>query len=156
MICRILSRNFSLMPCLRKSWGANILAITVIALSLTCFNSPHAAAHSPKIINGRTTDDNDDEQCSQAELYQYVEKVKKDIKAKWQPIKGFANRHVTVVFTVRQNGAIEDAKIIESSGSQEVDQSALDALKTTSPLAPLPKGAPEFIQIRYVFDWQVR
>ena len=140
--CKILNLNYLLMLCLLLSlaYGNNL---------------PVISADSPKIINGQTSDNNNDEQCSETDLYQYVEKIKKDIKAKWQPVKGFTDRHVTVVFTVRQNGLIEDTKIIESSGSQEVDQSALTALKAASPLSSLPKGAPEFIQIRYVFAWQV-
>jgi len=148
---KILSRNSLWRPCLHRSSSKIILAIAVIILIY-----PNAlAANNPKIINGNAADDNDNGQCSQSDLYQYVEKIKKDIRDKWQPVKGFADRHVTVVFTVRQNGVIEDAKIIEGSGSQEVDKSALDALKAASPLSPLPKGAPEFIQIRYVFTWQV-
>jgi TonB family protein len=126
-----------------------------LLISLIYYSSPVISANTSKIINGQTPDTDDDHQCSQSDLYQYVEKVKKDIKAKWQPVKGFADRHVAVIFTVRESGAIEDAKVVESSGSQEADMSALSALKAASPLPPLPKGAPESIQIRYVFSWQV-
>jgi TonB family protein len=152
MIYKTLNLNYSLMPYLRNF----LHMLTVAALSAGVTYCPYvAASDSPKIINGQTEDKEDEEQCSQADLNQYVEKIKKDIRAKWQPVKGFADRQVTVVFTVRQTGLIEDAKIIETSGSQEVDQSALSALKSASPLTPLPKGSPEFIQIRYVFSWQV-
>ncbi len=152
MIYRILSRNSLWMLCL-----LSFLAINMIFVGVDCIDPLAAtAADSPKIINGNAADDSNDEQCSESDLYQYVEKIKNDIRGKWQPIKGFADRHVTVIFTVRQNGVIEDAKIIEGSGSQEVDRSTLEALKAASPLAPLPKGAPESIQIRYVFTWQVR
>ncbi len=112
-------------------------------------------AASPNIINGKTPDDIDESPCSESELIEYVEKAKKSISNKWQPIKGFEDRSAVTVFTVSQNGSIEEARIVESSGSQAVDQSALDALKASSPLAALPKGAPESIQIRYVFAWHV-
>jgi TonB family protein len=114
-----------------------------------------AMAASPNIINGKTPDDIDESPCSESELFAYVEKAKKSISSKWQPVKGFEDRNAVAIFTVRQNGSIEDSKIIESSGSQAVDKSALDALKAASPLDSLPKGAPESIQIRYVFSWHV-
>lgn len=112
-------------------------------------------AANPNIINGKTPDYIDDNPCSESELIEYVDKAKKIISSKWQPVKGFEDRNCVAVFTVRQNGNIEEPKIVESSGSQAVDGSALAALKISSPLPTLPKGAPEFIQIRYAFAWHV-
>jgi len=131
---------------------SSVLGIYTLA---GCFGQIEAQAANPRIINGSTPDDIDDKPCSESELIAYVDKVKKDISTKWQPPKGFEDRNVTIVFTVKQKGAIEDPKVVESSGSQAVDQTALAALKASSPLAPLPKGAPESIQIRYVFSWHV-
>lgn len=130
----------------------SILGIYIMAGKLVVTEARAASRH---IINGRTPDDTDDKPCSESELIAYVDKIKKDISTKWQPPKGFEDRSVTVVFTVRQKGTIEEPKVVESSGSQAVDQTALAALTASSPLAPLPKGAPESIQIRYVFSWHI-
>ncbi len=118
------------------------------------FSAACLAAHS-NIINGKTPDDLDDSTCSESDLREYVQQAKKVISNKWLPLKGFEDRSAVAMFAVGEKGTIEEARIVESSGSQAVDQSALDALKLASPLPPLPKGAPESIQIRYVFSWHV-
>ena len=160
MIYKLLSRNSSLKLFFNKKslcldFSVNILIITVMIAALISSSNIQAASASPNIINGNTPDD-DANPCSEAELIDYVGKIKKDIGAKWQPVKGFEDRHVVVIFSVNQNGIIEESKVTESSGSQAVDQSALAALKLASPLTPLPKGAPPSIQIRYVFSWHVK
>jgi len=139
---------------LTKGLAAGCAAICIFYLWTN--SSPNALAASPNIINGSTPEDIDEESCSEAELLDYVEKAKKYIGSKWQPVKGFEDRNVVVVFTVKKNGKIEDEKIVAESGSQVADQNALNALKAASPLPALPKGAPESIQIRYVFSWHVR
>ncbi len=85
----------------------------------------------------------------------YMAKMKKDIQAKWTPPKGFDQRRVVAVFSIRKDGQIVDPEIVDGSGVQSVDQSALEALKLASPLDPLPEGAPYYVQIRYQFDWKV-
>jgi TonB family protein len=132
-----------------------VWAALAIALVLYFPGDFVAGSYAANIINGKTPEDADDKMCSEADLLDYVDKAKKDIGNKWQPVKGFEDRNVVVMFSVRQNGKIEDAKILEGSGSQAVDQTALEALKAASPLKPLPKEAPEPIQIRYVFSWHV-
>ncbi len=153
MIYKILNQNYLSKHFLIKWLGNSFAAICIFYIFTNLSLSTIAA--SPNIINGSTPADIDEQNCSQAELLDYVEKAKKYIASKWQPEKGFQDRNVVVVFAVKSNGSIEDERIIESSGSQAVDQSALAALKIASPLAALPKGAPEFIQIRYVFSWHV-
>ncbi|MBX9692791.1 MAG: TonB family protein [Cyanobacteria bacterium] len=85
----------------------------------------------------------------------YMTKMKRDIQAKWVPPKGFDQRKVVAVFSIRKDGQIVDPEIVDGSGVQAVDQSALEALKLASPLDPLPEGAPYYVQIRYQFDWKV-
>jgi TonB family protein len=153
MIYRILNPN-----CLLKHFLIKGIAVAFITTSAFCIGTDltlKVLAASPNIINGRTPEDLDEKVCSEEELLDYVEKAKKCIGRKWQPVKGFEDRIVVVTFTVKQNGKIEDEKIIEESGSQAVEESALAALKAASPLPALPNGGPESIQIRYVFSWHV-
>lgn len=86
----------------------------------------------------------------------YMSKMKKDIQAKWKPPKGMEQRVVVAVFSIMRDGTIKDPTIIDSSGADKVDDSAMEALKAASPLDPLPKGSPSYVQMRYKFEWKVR
>jgi TonB family protein len=82
-------------------------------------------------------------------------KMKQDIQKKWAPPKGLENRHVTTVFTILRDGTIVNPTIVDSSGDEDIDKAALQALHNASPLDALPLGAPKSVQIKYQFDWRV-
>ncbi len=48
----------------------------------------------------------------------------------------------TVAFNVDDDGTILQMQIVQSSGDQELDAAAVDAVSHSSPLPPLPAGAP--------------
>ncbi len=100
-------------------------------------------------------DGDDDAGAEQVDFEGYMKDMKKAIQAKWQPPKGIAQRTIVAVFSIQRNGTIVEADIVEGSGDAGIDQAALKALKDASPLAPLPKGAPGHVQVRYKFDWKV-
>ncbi|MBX9670791.1 MAG: TonB C-terminal domain-containing protein [Candidatus Obscuribacterales bacterium] len=85
----------------------------------------------------------------------YMTKMKRDIQAKWKPPKGFNEQRVIAVFSIKKDGTIANASIVDGSGSEPVDKSAMEALEAASPLDPLPQGSPPYVQIRYQFDWKV-
>ncbi len=85
----------------------------------------------------------------------YMAKMKRDIQAKWTPPKGFNEQRVVAVFSIKKDGTIANASIVDGSGSDSVDKSAMEALEAASPLDPLPQGSPPYVQIRYQFDWKV-
>jgi TonB family protein len=100
-------------------------------------------------------DEDDDNDGSNVDFAPYMATMKKTIQAKWVSPKGFDQKKVVAVFSILRDGRITEAELIESSGSAEIDKSAMQALKDASPLAPLPKGAPKHVQIRYQFDYKV-
>jgi len=100
-------------------------------------------------------DEQDSDADGHLDFQPYLAKMKKDIQAKWNPPKGFEERRVVAVFSIMRDGRIAEPSIVESSGLEAVDKTALDALQAASPLDPLPKGAPKSVQIRYKFDWRV-
>jgi TonB family protein len=100
-------------------------------------------------------DEDDDNDGSNVDFAPYMAAMKKSIQAKWVSPKGFDQKKVVAVFSIQRDGRITEAELIESSGSAEIDKSAMQALKDASPLAPLPKGAPKHVQIRYQFDYKV-
>ncbi|MCC7528040.1 MAG: TonB C-terminal domain-containing protein [Candidatus Melainabacteria bacterium] len=125
---------------------------------------PQAAANTPPAKTpakaaakeASDDDDNDDTPPQNVDMGPYIKEMKRLIQSKWTPPKGMQEKHVVSVFTIRRNGTIEDPTIVESSGTESVDESAMAALKAASPLPKLPAGSPQFIQIRYKFDWNVK
>lgn len=101
--------------------------------------------------------DDDDEKLGRGDVDFgiYMTKMKQDIQKQWHPPKGFENKHVACIFEIMRDGTIVDPVIAETSGVDDVDKSALVALHDSSPLDPLPEGAPPSVKIRYQFDWHV-
>ncbi len=117
------------------------------------------AAKSALSKNEKDDEDNDEESNDSGQALDfgsYMKKMKRDIQAKWAPPKGFNAQRVVAVFTIKKDGRIVEPQIVESSGKENIDQLALQALSQASPLDPLPKGSPSSVQIRYQFDWSVR
>ncbi|MCC6977562.1 MAG: TonB family protein [Candidatus Melainabacteria bacterium] len=115
-----------------------------------------SAAKPPAKAAKEADDDEDEGDPQNVDMTPYVAEMKRLIQTKWTPPKGMEEKRVVTVFTIRRNGNLEEPTVVESSGTESVDQSALAALKAASPLPPLPKGSPQFIQIRYKFDWKVK
>jgi len=118
------------------------------------------AVKSAPLKNEKNDDDDDDNESNNSgpalDFGSYMKKMKKDIQSKWAPPKGFNAERVIAVFTITKDGRIVEPQIVESSGKENIDQLALQALSQASPLDPLPKGSPSSVQIRYQFDWSVR
>ena len=115
---------------------------------------------APKITTKKAKVEDEDEeidysQVGNVDFGPYMTKMKKDIQAKWTPPKGFKDQRVVAVFTIKKDGSITNASIADGSGVPQIDESALAALKSASPLDPLPAGGPPYVQIRYQFDWTV-
>ena len=111
-------------------------------------------------VAAKTEEDDDDKDDSATgmgniDFGPYMTKMKKDIQSKWKPPVGLEQRKVAVVFSIYRDGTIAETNIVDSSGVESVDQSALEALKEASPLDRLPPGAPHSVRIRYQFDWKV-
>ena len=100
-------------------------------------------------------DDESDQPKADLDLKPYIATAKRLIQSNWSPPKGLENHKVIAVFTIMRNGSIQQAELTEPSNIAAVDKAALDALKASSPLPPLPAGAPRSIQLRYKFEWKV-
>ncbi|MDZ4835923.1 MAG: TonB family protein [Candidatus Melainabacteria bacterium] len=109
----------------------------------------------PKQEEKEDDDSYDGATFSNVDFGAYMDKMKKDIQAKWKPPKGFKEQKIVTVFSIKKDGTIANASIADGSGVETVDQSALEALQAASPLDPLPTGSPPYVQMRYVFEWKV-
>ena len=91
----------------------------------------------------------------------YVGAVRNRISSNWllamiSPSIMTAPR-VYVNFTILRDGHIDDVKIVQSSGTPEVDRSALRAVLASNPLGPLPPDYPSGkVTVEFYFDFHRR
>lgn len=103
------------------------------------------------VVRSAAEDEDDEDFDPKLDLRPYVTKMKADIQKRWVTPKGLESKRVTTMFSITREGKIVNPEIVESSGSEEVDKSALAALVAN--VDPLPKGSPRTVDIKYVFDW---
>lgn len=85
----------------------------------------------------------------------YMADLQRRIKKNWYPPKGNETRQTRIIFKVNKDGTISDLRIDKSSGVDAVDKAALEAARTASPVRPLPKGAPNQVDIQFTYDYNV-
>lgn len=68
----------------------------------------------------------------------YMKKITKIIKSNWEPPIKEPGTSTIARYTLNKKGEISNIKIIKSSGIIQNDESAINALKKSSPLPPLP------------------
>ncbi len=83
----------------------------------------------------------------------YLKEVGDQIKRHWHTRE--QNKVATwLEFKINRVGQVSDLTVTKHSESKEFDNSVLAALKNALPFAPLPKGAPGFINITVSFNEQ--
>ncbi|MEM1181112.1 MAG: energy transducer TonB [Acidobacteriota bacterium] len=71
----------------------------------------------------------------------YLDLIVGRISANWtRPPVGGDIKDARVYFRIEKNGTVKDLALRQTSGDESFDQSALLAVKASSPLPPLPKG----------------
>jgi TonB family protein len=58
---------------------------------------------------------------------------------------------VTMAFSVSQEGKLANMKVVDSSGDQQLDEAAREAIFLSSPFPTLPAGAPSWVRLRFHF-----
>lgn len=87
-----------------------------------------------------------------SDLGLYVRKVERTIKSNWHPPYSNKNRKVEFLFKIAKNGELLNYSILLPSGSTEWDNAALDALKSSLPLPPLPREyLKDSLEIKFAF-----
>ncbi len=85
----------------------------------------------------------------------YLADMQRRIKRAWFPPKGNESKRISLKFKVAKSGAVTRIRLVESSGLQIADAAAITAIETASPFAPLPAGAPDQVEIKFTFDYNV-
>lgn len=81
----------------------------------------------------------------------YLKDMQKQIRANWKsPAK--SGKNLIISFDIAKDGKISNCKILQSSGKIDIDEKAMNAIKLSSPVQPLPKDFDgEYITVEYVF-----
>ena len=86
----------------------------------------------------------------------YMRELQRRIKMNWDPPKGNESKRVVLLFKIAKDGRLLSCSVFKSSGLQNADSAALNAVKLAAPFRPLP---PEYkgqnIDIQFTFDYNV-
>lgn len=86
----------------------------------------------------------------------YMAKLKSRIRRNWIAPVAKNARGTILEFLVFRDGSVSGLRVVRSSGSFALDQSALDTVSQTSPFDPLPDAyQKDFIKINFTFDLNV-
>lgn len=85
-------------------------------------------------------------------LEKYIHQVAQKIEKNWLKPKIQPDKKIVVVFKIEKTGVVSELRCQRSSGSKEWDESALDAIKHSSPFEPIPQDWPPPIELQYTFD----
>jgi len=91
----------------------------------------------------------------EVDLSDYIAAMEKKIRKSWFPPKGEETKKIVLKFKINGQGAASSIRLKASSGIMVADEAAMTAIKTASPFAPLPKGAPDPVEILFTFDYNV-
>lgn len=86
----------------------------------------------------------------------YMRELQRRIKMNWDPPKGNESKRVVLLFKIAKDGRLLSCSVFKSSGLQNADNAAINAVKLAAPFRPLPpeyKGAN--IDIQFTFDYNV-
>ena len=73
----------------------------------------------------------------------------------WHPPKSVCSKNTVVLFKVHQNGQLSSLRIKTSSGTSDVDNAAVEAVRSSAPFPTLPPGSPENLDIEFAFAYNV-
>jgi TonB family protein len=82
----------------------------------------------------------------------YMHALQPTIRSHWAPPHAETSYKVILEFKIRRTGDVSNLGIFLSSGSAEADAAALQAVKDSVPLPPLPKNEPD-ADIQFTFDY---
>ena len=89
----------------------------------------------------------------QADFADYMDNVRTKLQSNWTPPDFLENCHIRVTFKLDKDGNVLSGNIIESSGNDIYDSSAINAITKSEPFGRFPENSTrETITINYSFD----
>ena len=86
----------------------------------------------------------------------YLARLHDAIQGKWRPPSSSSIRRAIVFFTINRNGVPYDVRVLETSGVQNIDGSAVNAVRAAAPFGSFPSAFEgDTIDIQFTFDLTV-
>jgi periplasmic protein TonB len=87
------------------------------------------------------------------DLSQYLAGMEGKVKPNWNPSFRQDERTTVLTFNIEKDGQVTRLKISQSSGADEADREALEAVQKSAPFDPLPANFPlENLEITFSFN----
>ena len=84
----------------------------------------------------------------------YMPSLERKIRHNWNPPKKINKARVEVTFHIAKDGTLIKSEITKSSGNDNLDKSALNAVQKSSPFQPLPaEYQAESVPVGFIFDY---
>ena len=85
----------------------------------------------------------------------YMNKMYKTVQQNWQPSTQEGSGQVVVSYKIKKDGTIIEPKVVYST-NEKLNNFALEAIKKSSPLQPLPKGCnKKLIEVSFTFNYNL-
>jgi periplasmic protein TonB len=78
--------------------------------------------------------------AQQDELAPYFDEIRRRVKRNWQPLSPEEEQTTILTFAIQRSGQITELKIIQTSGNEQVDRDALEAVQKSAPFDALPQS----------------
>lgn len=141
---------------MNKKKKNSIIAISIILfIILFALSSAFAATKlinkklpAKKTIEIQQTDDS---------IQQYMNNMQHTVKANWNPKTNSENStRVVLKYRIHKNGEISNIEVLKSSGDKKMDETAIEAVRKSSPLAELPEAIKEnYVDVNFSFDYNI-
>ncbi|MDD3014500.1 MAG: TonB family protein [Candidatus Gastranaerophilales bacterium] len=101
---------------------------------------------------GYENTDNNVSSNNDADMKEYVQRLQNKINNNWDRTSVYYAGKVVIGFKVYTDGKIYDIKVMESSGNQELEQSALNAVSFSSPAESPPAKIKGYINLPFIIS----
>lgn len=95
----------------------------------------------------------------EASVKEYMTNMQHTVKANWNPKTNTKNStRVVLKYRIYKNGEISNIEVLESSRDKELDETAIEAVKKSSPLEKLPNAITkdkDYIDVNFSFDYNI-
>ncbi|MGL5804140.1 MAG: TonB family protein [Xenococcaceae cyanobacterium] len=93
----------------------------------------------------------------QDDLAPYFAEIRRKVKRNWQPVSPSEERYTVLAFAIERSGKISQLKVVETSGDEQVDRDALEAIQKAAPFSNLPQSYPsDRLEITFSFNIYIR